>query len=441
MRATAPGMVPGQRPRGGLCARVGIARDLAQVALAARPVDVRPRRRGGAPGMSARCPPTSRSTSSGLAARTCAAGNSRSPSTASDARRSRPTEAIADRPLPSYPTKLVGATGCCATRSAWLPAPGVAPVALACERCRRGAATHSSPGSAARRAPPPPAARGRRCRRRRPGTPGPRSTRTRKSRLVVMPCSSARAGRRPAAGRRRPGWARGPRPSRPSGRSGWRSRRRLHAGVHPHVPRDPEARQRAGHGQEIAGRVLGVEPRLHRVALSSAQRLRGQRPPSATPAAARTRSRPRDQLGDRVLHLQTGVHLEEEELARPRRAGTPRCPLRRSPSAWPAATAATLIALAQALVDGGGGRLLDHLLVAALHRAVALAQVDHRAVRVAHDLDLHVARAVSTKRSRKQRVVAEGPRRLAARRPHRAVQVARRLAPRACPCLRRRPRP
>ena len=49
-------------------------------------------------------------------------------------------------------------------------------------------------------------------------------------------------------------------------------------------------------------------------------------------------------------------------------------------------------ALAQLLVDGGRGRLLDELLVAALDRAVALAEVDDVAVAVGEDLDLDVAR-------------------------------------------------
>ena len=40
--------------------------------------------------------------------------------------------------------------------------------------------------------------------------------------------------------------------------------------------------------------------------------------------------------------------------------------------------------------SAGRRRLLDQLLVAPLHRAVALAQVHDPAVRVAHDLDLDV---------------------------------------------------
>jgi hypothetical protein len=41
----------------------------------------------------------------------------------------------------------------------------------------------------------------------------------------------------------------------------------------------------------------------------------------------------------------------------------------------------------------GAGRLLEHLLVPALHRAVALAQVHHMALGVGEHLDLDVARA------------------------------------------------
>ena len=44
--------------------------------------------------------------------------------------------------------------------------------------------------------------------------------------------------------------------------------------------------------------------------------------------------------------------------------------------------------------DAGRGRFLDHLLVAALHRAVALAQVDRVALSVGQHLDLDVARVL-----------------------------------------------
>ena len=54
---------------------------------------------------------------------------------------------------------------------------------------------------------------------------------------------------------------------------------------------------------------------------------------------------------------------------------------------------------------------LDHLLVAALHRAVALAQADHVAVVIAQHLELDVARALE-EFLHVDRVVAEGGQRL-----------------------------
>jgi hypothetical protein len=93
-----------------------------------------------------------------------------------------------------------------------------------------------------------------------------------------------------------------------------------------------------------------------------------------------------------VLDLQAGVHLQEEELARRgeqeldrARAGVGHRPGRRDGRlAEP---------ISQLLVDRGGRGLLDDLLVAALDRALALAQGDHVAVGVRHDLDLDVAGA------------------------------------------------
>ena len=96
------------------------------------------------------------------------------------------------------------------------------------------------------------------------------------------------------------------------------------------------------------------------------------------------------QLGHAVLDLEPGVHLEEVEAARVDQEldrtdahvvdGT-RCRHGRVPH----------------LAAGRGGhehgrRLLDHLLVPALHRALAVEQVQHVALAVADDLDLDVAR-------------------------------------------------
>ena len=58
-----------------------------------------------------------------------------------------------------------------------------------------------------------------------------------------------------------------------------------------------------------------------------------------------------------------------------------------------AASAASVICARSASVMIGAGRLLDDLLVAALDRALALAEVHERAVPVAEYLHLDVARA------------------------------------------------
>ncbi len=92
-----------------------------------------------------------------------------------------------------------------------------------------------------------------------------------------------------------------------------------------------------------------------------------------------------------MLDLEARVHLDEVELAvlvqelRPCRA--PRYWILRM-------AAATSLAdlLAARRVERGRGRFFEDLLVAALQRAVALAQMHGIAPAVAEDLDLDVAR-------------------------------------------------
>ena len=97
-----------------------------------------------------------------------------------------------------------------------------------------------------------------------------------------------------------------------------------------------------------------------------------------------------DRLGHRVLDLQPGVHLDEEELAvlveELDGAGAGVVDLRHRVGADAADPHPG------ARVDGGGGGLLENLLVAALQRAVALAEVDSAAPAVAEDLHLDVPR-------------------------------------------------
>ena len=102
---------------------------------------------------------------------------------------------------------------------------------------------------------------------------------------------------------------------------------------------------------------------------------------------------PGDQLGDRVLDLQPGVHLEEPE---------PAVGLEEELDGAGADVAdgrgggdrGVGHPPAQLGVDGRGRRLLDDLLVAALDRALPLVQRHDVAVGVGEDLDLDVAAAL-----------------------------------------------
>ena len=128
----------------------------------------------------------------------------------------------------------------------------------------------------------------------------------------------------------------------------------------------------------------------------------------------------RDHLRDRVLDLDAGVHLDEvegavlvEELDG---AGAGIVELAHGGRADGAD------AVAVDLVEGGGGALLPHLLVAALQRAVALAEVNRPALAVAEDLHLDVTRLAQVLLEVDGRV-AERRLRLAARGGERVRQV------------------
>ena len=99
----------------------------------------------------------------------------------------------------------------------------------------------------------------------------------------------------------------------------------------------------------------------------------------------------RDHLADRVLDLDARVHLHEREVAVvvEQELHRPRAGVADRERAVDRLLADVLAHLGRQ-VDGG--RLLDQLLVAPLHRAVALAEVGAVAVLVADDLDLGVPR-------------------------------------------------
>ena len=174
---------------------------------------------------------------------------------------------------------------------------------------------------------------------------GSRRTGTSRSRLVTTPCSPARASaageppgrlRRGSAPRRSPWPASRRSASRPRCRP--RSRRRAAAR---RGPAGRTRRSRRGRRRRSASRSAAASP-------GPGPRRRGA--PRSRGRAGRSRPAPErlalgdqqlqldqvqpgDGLGDRVLDLEAGVHLEEEEaLASPGSRGTRRCRRRRSRS-------------------------------------------------------------------------------------------------------------
>ena len=128
-------------------------------------------------------------------------------------------------------------------------------------------------------------------------------------------------------------------------------------------------------------------------------------------------------LGDGVLDLDAGVHLEEIEGAvgieqELDGAGADITDRRRRPHRRGAHL------LSQLRRDGGRGRLLDQFLMAALDRAIALAERDDMPLLVAEHLHLDVPRAEDGALDQ-QAAVAEGGGRLRARRFQRGKQRLR----------------
>src|SRR5690606_26104514 len=119
-----------------------------------------------------------------------------------------------------------------------------------------------------------------------------------------------------------------------------------------------------------------------------------------------------DHLGHRVLHLDAGVHFDEVEL--PVLVEELHGPGTAVADAAAGLHAALAEGAPRLLVDPRRRRLFQHLLVAALHGAVALAEVNHVAVVVREDLDLDVARTLEVLLE-VDGAVAEGRLRLPAR--------------------------
>ena len=90
--------------------------------------------------------------------------------------------------------------------------------------------------------------------------------------------------------------------------------------------RRAEGLEDSGAREVALGRVLGVDAALDRVAVKGDLRLRErQRLAGGDRELQRDEVDVGDELGDAVLDLEAGVHLEEVEVAGRRRAGTRRC--------------------------------------------------------------------------------------------------------------------
>ncbi len=168
--------------------------------------------------------------------------------------------------------------------------------------------------------------------------------------------------------------------------------------VRARVVPDPRARRRAQHldaaraREETGRRILGVHAALDRVTAAGDVGLRVPELLACGDSDLLAHQvDPGDELGDRVLHLQTGVHLQEVEVAVGREEE-----LDRADAAVVDGFGGLHRHLAHArderVIGGGGGRLLDDLLVTALDRAVALEEVHGGSLAVSEDLDLDVAR-------------------------------------------------
>ena len=151
--------------------------------------------------------------------------------------------------------------------------------------------------------------------------------------------------------------------------------------------------QLAGRGQKAAIRVLGIDPHFNRMAAHGERLLQAGQPLACCHAQLPLdQVQTGDHFGDRMLDLQPGVHLHEVEGAAGihdefDRAGADiadRAGRRDRRLAHGAALR---------LAQPGRGGFFDDLLMASLHRAVALEEIDGVAVRVGKDLDLDMARA------------------------------------------------
>jgi hypothetical protein len=179
---------------------------------------------------------------------------------------------------------------------------------------------------------------------------------------------------------------------------------RLERRVDPHVFRRVPGVHNSGGRQEAAGRVLGIQPRFDRMTEHPGMRREAlalghfDLKPDQVDAG--------HEFGHRMLHLNARVDLDKVEVAGRRQQ-------KLDGSGVGVADGATqrdrcvAHAPAQVVIERGRRTFLNDLLMAALHRAVALEQVDQVAVMIGENLKLDVPRAFDIALD-EQRAVAEG---------------------------------
>ncbi len=209
--------------------------------------------------------------------------------------------------------------------------------------------------------------------------------------------------------------------------------------AHARPERRDEARHRSRRGQEAARGILRVDADLDRVPASRRPTRRRERLAGRDADLLAHDVDPGDELRDRVLDLEPAVDLDEVEGAvradeELERAGVPVA------DRLAGALDRRLHRLARLRVERGRRRLLDELLVAALDRALALAEREDTPRAVAEHLDLDVAGGRHELLD-VDVTVAERRLRLGARRAERVLEVVGRARRGACPSLRRRRRP
>src|SRR6266478_4241881 len=162
--------------------------------------------------------------------------------------------------------------------------------------------------------------------------------------------------------------------------------------AHPGAAGGAQSQDLAWRGHEVGVGVLGVDAAFDGVAAEGNVLLRvAELLPCGDPDLLAHQVAPRHELGHGVLDLQPRVDLEEVELAvaiHEELDGAGIYVARR-----PRDPAGRLAHLAPQLGgDAGRWALLDELLIPALDRALALAEMNDGAVGVGEDLDLDVAR-------------------------------------------------